>query len=64
MECLLKILSSQNENALFKLRIKAINSVTKKPIANLEIDSEPIQVISKPSVLRKKTGKRETKDDC
>jgi len=61
MECLLKILSSQNENALFKLRIRAINAVTKKPVANLEIDSEPIQVISKPSVLRKKQERERQK---
>jgi len=61
MECLLKILSSQNENALFKLRIRAVNASTKKPIAHMEIDTEPIQVISKPSVLRKKQERERQK---
>jgi len=50
IECSIKILSSQNENALFRVRIKS-NS---KQRSHLEVDSEPIQVISKPSVLRKK----------
>jgi len=55
LECFIKILSSQNENALFKIRIKT----SRKGIIPLEVLTEPIQVISKPSVLRKKQ-ERET----
>jgi len=61
LEFFLKILSSQNENALIKIRIRGLNSATKKFVSGLEIDTQPIQVISKPSVLRKKQERERQK---
>lgn len=70
LESYIHILSSQNENALFRLRIRALfpagaNKKDKKaaPAETLEIFSEPIQVISKPSVLRRKHERERAKHD-
>jgi hypothetical protein len=78
LECYIHILSSQNENALFRLRIRALfpagatTATTKKdkkaavaaaPGETLEVFTEPIQVISKPSVLRRKHEREKAKYD-
>jgi len=69
LESYIHILSSQNENALFRLRIRALfpagaNKKDKKaPAETLEVFSEPIQVISKPSVLRRKHERERAKHD-
>jgi hypothetical protein len=64
LECSIRILSSQNENALFRLRIRALSAATREPIQGLAVISDPIQVISKPSVLRKKQERERMKLDA
>lgn len=69
LESYIHILSSQNENALFRLRIRALIPAAgaskkdkKAPVGEtLELFSEPIQVISKPSVLRRKHERERAK---
>ncbi len=61
LECFIRILSSQNENALFRIRLRGLNPSTRKAIEGLEVTTDPIQVISKPSVLRKKIEREKTK---
>lgn len=70
LECYIHILSSQNENALFRLRIRVSFPAGGKKKNNgantsetLEIFSEPIQVISKPSVLRRKHERERAKHE-
>jgi len=73
LESYIHILSSQNENALFRIRIRAQfprganNKKAQKPEApeqpDLEVLSDPIQVISKPSVLRRKHERERAKHD-
>lgn len=54
LELTIGVLSSQHEDMNFKILIQAIDIKTKSKIPNLTIISEPVQVISKPDVLRKK----------
>ena len=71
LESYIHILSSQNENALFRLRIRALFPAGGKknknagatPAEPLEVFSEPIQVISKPSVLRRKHEREHAKHE-
>jgi hypothetical protein len=71
LESYIHILSSQNENALFRLRIRALIPAAgaskkdkKAPVGEtLEIFSEAIQVISKPSVLRRKHERERAKHE-
>lgn len=62
-ECYIHILSSQNENALFRVHIKARLTSGKRAGETLEITTDPLQVISKPSVLRKKHEREKQKHD-
>jgi len=60
----IKILSSQHEDSLFKLRIRAMEPQSKYVFS--EVVSSPIQVISKPEVIKKKNqprGKKRTRDE-
>lgn len=54
LELTIGVLSSQHEDMNFKVLIQALDSTTNTKIANLCVCSEPVQVISKPDVLRKK----------
>lgn len=74
LESYIHILSSQNENALFRLRIRALfpagagkkgkaSAAAASPAETLEVFSEPIQVISKPSVLRRKHEREHAKHE-
>jgi len=60
LECFIHILSSQNENALFRVRLRA-RAPNNKKVDYLEVSTDPIQVISKPSVLRKKQEREKQK---
>lgn len=67
LELSIKVLSSQHEDSLFKVRLQAINQHSRQPVPGLVAYSSEILVISKPEVLRKKTepkGQRKrTRDD-
>jgi len=66
LEVFIKILSSQHEDSLFKVLLKAKDAKTGKPIPGLEATSKELLVISKPEVLRKKNeprAKKRTRDD-
>ena len=54
LELTIGVLSSQHEDMNFKILIQAVDSTSNTKIPNLFICSEPVQVISKPDVLRKK----------
>jgi len=54
LELTIGVLSSQHEDMNFKVLIQAVDTSANTKIHNLCISSEPIQVISKPDVLRKK----------
>jgi len=64
LEVKLKVLSSQHEDSLFKLRIRALHNLSTYPF--LQVTSNEILVISKPEVLRKKNEpkrKKRTRED-
>lgn len=66
LEVYIKILSSQHEDSLFKLLLRAKDAKTGKLIPGLEVTSKEMLVISKPEVLRKKNEprtKKRTRDD-
>jgi len=66
LEIFIKILSSQHEDSLFKVLLRAIDVKTGKPIPGLEVTTKEMLVISKPEVLRKKNeprAKKRTRDD-
>lgn len=70
LEVIIKVLSSQHEEMNFKLKLVAVDTKTKLPIPEIPpVYSQPIQVISKPEVLRKKNqpkaprGKKKTKSE-
>ena len=54
LELTIGVLSSQHEDMNFKILIQAVDANSNSKIANLCICPEPVQVISKPDVLRKK----------
>jgi len=53
-ELRIKVLTSQHEDMLFKIRIAGSNPLTHEEIPGLSIISGPIKVISKPEQLKKK----------
>jgi len=59
VEIRIKVLTSQHEDMLFKVRIQAYHPVTHEKINGLFIFSSPIKVISKPEQLKKKTTNKE-----
>lgn len=61
LEATVKVLSSQHEDMNFKLKFTAVDNQTKRPIPEIApVFSEPLQVISKPEVLKKKNQPRST----
>ena len=59
LEATVKVLSSQHEDMNFKLKFIAVDNQTKRPIPEISpVYSEPLQVISKPEVLKKKNQPR------
>lgn len=59
LEATVKVLSSQHEDMNFKLKFIAVDNQTKRPITEISpVYSEPLQVISKPEVLKKKNQPR------
>jgi len=59
LEATIKVLSSQHEDMNFRLKFTAVNATTKAPIPEIApAYSQPIQVISKPEVLKKKNQPR------
>ena len=64
LEATIKVLSSQHEDSRFRIQIRAYDSKTKAEYPSLMCYTEPIQVISKPEVLRPKTQrKKRTRND-
>jgi hypothetical protein len=53
-ELRIKVLTSQHEDMLFKVRIVGSNPITHEEIPGLSVMSSPIKVISKPEQLKKK----------
>jgi len=53
-ELRIKVLTSQHEDMLFKIRIVGSNPITHEEIPGLSVMSSPIKVISKPEQLKKK----------
>jgi len=65
LEIRLKVLSSQHEDTFFRVKIVALDPVTKQPVVDsLKVVSAPIKVISKPEQLKKRrpTKKRTLND--
>jgi hypothetical protein len=63
-EVRLKVLSSQHEDMLFKVRIQGYHPVTREMINGFSVVSAPIKVISKPEQLKKKApAKKRTASD-
>eukprot|EP01088_Endostelium_zonatum_P014201 TRINITY_DN3010_c1_g2_i1.p1 TRINITY_DN3010_c1_g2~~TRINITY_DN3010_c1_g2_i1.p1 ORF type:complete len:439 (-),score=106.91 TRINITY_DN3010_c1_g2_i1:52-1266(-) len=59
LEMRLKVLSSQHEDTFFKIKIVALDPITKKEISPLlKVISEPIKVISKPEQLKKRKNSK------
>lgn len=54
MEIRLKVLSSQLEDMFFRLRLVAVDSVTKQRLDQFSVVSEPIKVVSKPEQAKKR----------
>lgn len=66
LEVAVKILSSQHEDSLFKVLLRAVDPATGKPIPGLEATTKEILSISKPEVVRKMNEprqKKRTRDD-
>lgn len=61
LDIYVKILSSQHEDSLFKVLLRAVDPVTKKPIPGLEATTKEILSISKPEVVRKLNEPRQKK---
>jgi hypothetical protein len=61
LEIFIKILSSQHEDSLFKVLLRAVDPATKKPIPGLETTTKEILSISKPEVVRKLNEPRQKK---
>jgi len=57
MELKIKVLTSQLEDMFFRIRLTPIDPNTKKPLDSLSIITEPIKVVSKPEVLKRKKQK-------
>ncbi len=53
-ELRIKVLTSQHEDLLFKIRISGSNPITREEIPGLAAISSPIKVISKPEQLKKR----------
>ncbi len=58
IEIRIKVLTSQLEDMFFRVRIAALDPITKSILPQYSILSHPIRVISKPDQLLKKTKKR------
>lgn len=54
LELTIGVLSSQHEDMNFKILIQAIETSTLTKLPDFKVISEPVQVISKPEVLKKK----------
>lgn len=54
VELRIKVLTSQHEDMLFKVKIQGQNPMTKEDIPGLSVITSPIKVISKPEQLKKK----------
>jgi len=54
VELRIKVLSSQHEDMLFKIKLQGYNPITKEEIHGLALLTVPIKVISKPEQLKKK----------
>jgi len=66
LEISVKILSSQHEDSLFRVLLKAVDPATGKPIPGLEATTKELLSISKPEVVRKMNEprqKKRTRDD-
>jgi hypothetical protein len=57
VELRIKVLTSQLEDMFFRIRFRALDSLTKAYIPHLVTYSEPIKVISKPDQIKKKPHK-------
>jgi len=57
-ELRIKVLTSQHEDMLFKVRIVGSNPITREEIPGMSIISQPIKVISKPEQLKKKQSNK------
>jgi len=53
-ELRIKVLTSQHEDLLFKVKIVGSNPITREEVPGLSVMSSPIKVISKPEQLKKK----------
>lgn len=53
METRIKVLTSQLEDMLFKMRLRCVDSKTKQPIPGLYCTTEPIKVVSKPEQVER-----------
>jgi len=61
VEIRIKVLTSQHEDMLFKIKIVGYHPNTRIPIPGLTLFSSPVKVISKPEQLKKKApGKKRT----
>jgi len=55
VELRIKVLTSQHEDMLFKVKIQGQNPISKEDIVGLSVITSPIKVISKPEQLKKKS---------
>jgi hypothetical protein len=53
VEIRVKVLTSQHEDMLFKVKIQGYNPITRQPTPGLSLITAPIKVISKPEQLKK-----------
>lgn len=54
VELRIKVLTSQHEDMFFRVLIQGLDPITRAPIANLRLYTEPIKVISKPEQIKKR----------
>eukprot|EP01118_Nematostelium_gracile_P003078 TRINITY_DN13510_c0_g1_i1.p1 TRINITY_DN13510_c0_g1~~TRINITY_DN13510_c0_g1_i1.p1 ORF type:complete len:351 (+),score=87.95 TRINITY_DN13510_c0_g1_i1:99-1055(+) len=65
-EIRIKVLTSQHEDMLFKVKVQGFNPITKEEIPNMYVYTPSIRVISKPEQLKKKapaTNKKRSLND-
>jgi len=54
VELRIKVLTSQHEDMFFRVLIQGLDPISRQPITNLRVFTEPIKVISKPEQIKKR----------
>lgn len=62
VELRIKVLTSQHEDMFFRVLIQGLDPITRTPITNLRIYTEPIKVISKPEQIKRRLAEDTVSD--